>query len=250
MKTTLRVLCFILLMIMADACRKDEHLPEPTPLGTVTVDLDAKDNVVRKKEALIGNMICDAIFDNVVSKGKTIDFAVVNGGGIRFSASKRSNGIYPAGIITSEMVDEMLPFGNATVLVKLNGKELKSVFERAVAQYSLTKGQFLQVSKEIQVTIDTNQSPQVINIDGSVIINPGNRISSIKIQEVMLDSNTVYTVAFSDFIAEGNDGYVTLKNLSPAMKESLLENQSNAIKEYIILNTPVTPVIENRIKFQ
>jgi 2',3'-cyclic-nucleotide 2'-phosphodiesterase (5'-nucleotidase family) len=175
---------------------------------------------------------------------------VVNAGSIRYSASKRANGIYPAGIITSEMVDEMLPFGDATVLVKLTGKEVKSVFERAAAQYPLAKGPFLQVSKEIQVTIDTNQSPQIINIDGSMIISPGNRISSIKIQEVMIDSSAVYTVAFPDFIAEGNDGYVTLRNIPAVLKDNLFENQSNAIKEYIILNTPVTPVIENRLKFQ
>ncbi|MCE3278564.1 MAG: 5-Nucleotidase protein [Bacteroidetes bacterium] len=250
MKTVLKISSFILLLLLADACRKDEHLPEPTALGTVTVDMDARENVIRKKESVIGNLICDAIFNNVVSKGKLIDCAVVNAGSIRYSASKRPNGIYPSGIITAEMIDEMLPFGDPTVLIKLNGKDLKSVFERSVAQYPLTKGPFLQLSKELEITIDTNQSPQVINIEGTVIISPGNRITSVKIQEAMLDSNTVYTVAFPAFIADGNDGYVTLKNISSSMKENLQENQSNAIKEYIILNTPVTPLIENRIKFQ
>lgn len=244
--------CFILLtsLMMIFSCRKDENVPTKTALGTITVDLNAIENVVRKKESLIGNMICDAIKVNIESKGKSVDFVMVNSGSIRYSKTKRPTGIYPSGIFTAEMVDEMMPFGDATVLVKISGKELRSVLERAVAQYPLTKGPFMQLSKEITISIDTNQSPQIINIDETAIINPGNRIQSVKIHTVNLDSTTVYTVAFPSFIAEGNDGFVTLKNISSSLKENLQENQSNAIKEYIILNSPVTPVLENRIVFQ
>jgi 5'-nucleotidase / UDP-sugar diphosphatase len=250
MKT--KILIYIIFLVIAglSSCRKDEHLPEPTALGTVTVNLNAKERIVRKTEALIGNLCSDAIKENVESKGKIIDFAVENGGSIRYNKTTRSNGIYPAGIITAEMVDEMLPFGDATVIVRLTGKELKDVFERSVAQYSLSKGPFLQLSKGVQVTIDTNQSPQVININETAIVSRGNRIRSVKIRTFEIDSNTVYSVAFPSFMAEGNDGYVTLKNIASELKDNLEENQANALKEYIILHSPVTPVIEDRMVFQ
>lgn len=252
MRTNTKILFYIIFLVSGglSSCRKDEHLPEPTALGTVTVSLSAKERVVRRTESLIGNMICDAIKENVESKGKIIDFTVESGGSIRYNKTNRPTGIYSAGIITAEMVDEMLPFGDATVIVKLTGKELKDVFERSVAQYSLVKGPFLQLSKNVQVTIDTNQAPQVININETVIVSKGSRIRSIKIRDIEIDSNIVYHVCFPSFIAEGNDGYVTLKNIGPEFKENLEENQANALKEYIILHSPVTPVIEGRMVFQ
>jgi 2',3'-cyclic-nucleotide 2'-phosphodiesterase (5'-nucleotidase family) len=232
------------------SCRKDEKPPEPTALGIISVDMNASDNVVRKKEALIGNLITDAIHTYVSSKGKTVDAVFVNSGSIRFSTSSRPNGIYPAGTFTAEMVDEMLPFEDSPVLVKLTGKELKTVFERSVAQYPLEKGPFPQISESVQISVDTNASAQVIDINETQIISPGNRIRSIKINEVDIDSSSTYIIAFPHFIAEGNDGFVTLKNLPSAQKENLVENQSNAVKEYIILKSPLTPVLENRIVFQ
>jgi 2',3'-cyclic-nucleotide 2'-phosphodiesterase (5'-nucleotidase family) len=244
------VFCILSVTTVVVSCRKDEKPPEPTALGIITVDLDANDKVIRKKESLIGNMITDAIKKYIVSKGKPVDMVVVNSGSIRYKASSRPDGIYPAGTFTAEMVDEMLPFQDAPVLVTLTGRELKAVFERAVAQYPLLKGPFPQISEYVQISVDTNAAPQVINISETQIISPGNRIRSIKINEADIDSAGQYLVAFPSFIADGNDGFVTLKNLSSAQKENLIENQSNAVKEYIILKTPLRPELENRIVFQ
>jgi 2',3'-cyclic-nucleotide 2'-phosphodiesterase (5'-nucleotidase family) len=240
----------MIMIFILGSCRKDEHAPKPTELGTITVDLIATENVVRKKEALIGNLICDAIIVNVRSKGKMVDLAAVNGGSIRFNSARRPDGVYRAGIFTAEMVDEMLPFEDATVLVKLNGKQLKQIMERSVAQYPLAKGSFLQLSKELKIAVDSTRPPQILNIEETMIISEGSRIQSMMLNNVAVDTSGSYTVAFPKFIADGNDGYVTLKNISSGLKEDLQENQSNALKEYIILNSPLTPVIENRIVFE
>jgi 5'-nucleotidase / UDP-sugar diphosphatase len=241
--------CLALLLVFS-SCRKDEHKPEPTALGTVTVKLNANETQVRKKESLIGNLVADAIMADVLSKGKAVDLALINGGSIRYSISKRPDGIYPAGIFTAEMIDEMVPFGDATVIVKMTGKELKSIFERAVAQYPLAKGPFFQVSGEIKISVDTTMPGQVVDISETTIINNGNRIRSVKVNDTDLDSAASYYVALPQFIADGNDGFVTLKNIPAASKENLIEDQANAVKEYIILNTPVTPVLESRIVFE
>jgi 5'-nucleotidase len=252
MKKTYIVLYTFLSIICFYACCKKDTIKAPVALGEIKVDLDATEPAIRTKETLIGNMICDAIKADAELKGKVVDFAVVNGGGIRFNNKSRPSGIYPAGFFTTEMIDEMLPFGNTSVVIQITGKELKSMFERSVSQLPLSKGPFLQISKEVQIIIDTTKSPQLINelVEPNVIISNGNRITSIKIHNIAYDSLASYTIVVNDFIADGNDGYITLKNVSADKKENLNEDQTGAVKEYIIINTPLTPVIEGRILYQ
>ncbi|MES2565798.1 MAG: 5'-nucleotidase [Bacteroidota bacterium] len=249
-KTILIISLVLSIAFSINSCNRKKRVPEPAIIGTVTVDLDANQNVVRKKETLIGNMISDALKEDFENKNKPVDFAFVNSGIIRYSSSKRASGIYKAGDFSADMADEMLPFGDVTVITKVNGKQLKEVFERSVASYPLAKGNFLQVSKEIQVLVDTTRSPQVLNIENTAIVTPGKRIISIKINNIEIDSLKEYTVGMPNFIAEGNDGYVTFKNLSPSLKESIGEDVANLLKEYIIINSPVTPKFEGRIKYQ
>lgn len=251
MKNKCAIFFYFILALCFQSCCKDT-IEEPVALGEIKVNLDASKSEVRTKETLIGNMICDAIKADAERKGKVVNFAVMNGGDIRFSAENRPSGIYPAGLFTTEMIDEMLPFGNTNVVVKVTGKELKSIFERSVAQLPIAKGPFLQVSKELKIIIDTTKAPQIINelVEPNVIVSNGNRIVSIKINNVEYDSLATYTLVTSDYIAEGNDGYVTFRNISADKKGNLGEDQSGALKEYIILNTPLTPVIEGRISYQ
>jgi 5'-nucleotidase/UDP-sugar diphosphatase len=241
---------FILAVLLSSCC-KDEF-EKPVALGEIKMNLDASKSEVRTKETLIGNLIADAMKADAERKDKSVDFALMNGGGIRFDQETRPSGIYPSGLFTSEMVDEMLPFGNTNAIVKVTGKELKSILERSVAQLPLAEGPFLQLSAEIKITVDTTKAPQIINdlIEPNVIIYNGSRIKSIKINNVEYDSTATYTLITSDFIAAGNDGYVALKNIAPDKKEDLNEDQTGALKEYIILKTPITPVIEERIVFE
>lgn len=255
MKNIYRILsCFILFLSFQSCCKNDDLSPSEV-LGVITVDLDANSNLVRTKETLIGNMICDGIKKELTRRGEVIDFVIMNGGAIRFNSSQRPNGIYPAGVITSDMVDEMLPFENANVIVKVTGKELKNIFERSVALYPLTNaGPFLQISQELKITIDTTKAPQVINelVSPPVIVSPGNRITSIIINNIGYDSLATYTLVVNEFIAEqtDNDGYVTFRNISADRKENLGDTQAETVKQYIKRNTPITPVIGGKIIYQ
>jgi len=243
------IFCSIALCVFV-ACQKKHREPSPTVLGTLAVDLDANEGTVRKHEALIGNLIADAYKKDVERRNIVVDFAMVNSGSIRYSSSKRPSGIYPAGVFTAEMADEMLPFGNTNVIIKITGKQLKEILERSVAQYPLAKGPFMQFSKELSVVVDTTQIPQILNIDNSAIVSHGKRIVSIKINNIMCDSLKEYSVIASDFIVEGNDGYVTFKSIPSVLKQYIGEDQANALKEYIITNTPIEPKKEGRIIFQ
>lgn len=249
MKKLLYILLICVFNFALNSCRKSDGKPTSTEIGSTDYDLDASDNTIRKKEALLGNLISDAIKLYYINKGETIDFCLINGGNIRFDMQLRPNGIYPKGIITSEMVDEMLPFGNSSVIVELTGNELKEILERSVAQYPLAKGPFLQCSKEISYFVDTLKQSQVINLNETQIITPGSRIDSIHINGQAFSSSAVYLVLFSEYIAAGNDGFVTLKNIPTQKKKYFSDNQTSAVKDFFQLNSPVKPQIEGRIKF-
>jgi 2',3'-cyclic-nucleotide 2'-phosphodiesterase (5'-nucleotidase family) len=254
MKNVIYIMICIPILVYFPSCCKDEKATPSDLLGEITVALDANKTSVRTKEALIGNMICDGLKKEMERRAEIVDFTVINGGDIRFNSEKRPNGIYPAGMFTSAMIEEMLPFANANVIVKVTGKELKSIFERSVAQLPLAQGPFLQVSKELKIIIDTSKVPQLINelVNPPVIVFPGRRIISIKINNVEYDSLATYTMLVSDFLAEqsDNDGYVTFRNIPANKKENLGDNYQDAIKQYIKLYTPLTPVIQGRILYQ
>lgn len=233
-----------------ESCKRKTRAPESKVIGKLMVDLDANEYIVRKREALIGNMVADAIKSEYDSKNKSVHFILVNGGGIRFSASKREDGIYKAGDFTADMADEMLPFGNTYVTVTLTGKQLKEVFERSVAQYPLAKGNFMQLSKEVKIVVDTTQPAQVLNIDETAIVSHGSRIISIKINNVDFDNLTLYKVGVPDFIADGNDGYTTMRKLAGSLKEYSGEDMANVLKEYVIITSVIEPKLEGRITFQ
>lgn len=243
------VLMFVLLGFF-NSCKRKNRTPEVNAIGKLNIDLDANDLVIRKREALIGNMITDAIKSDYESKNKVVNFTLVNSGGIRFSTSKRVDGIYRAGDFTAEMADEMLPFGNTCVIVTVTGKQIKEIFERSVAQYPLAKGNFMQLSKEVKIIVDTTQAAQILNVDKTAITSHGSRIVSIKINNVEYDNLALYKVGVPDFIAEGNDGYTTLRKLSSNLKEFTGEDMANVLKEYVIINSVIEPKQEGRIIFQ
>ncbi|HTA63325.1 MAG TPA: 5'-nucleotidase [Bacteroidia bacterium] len=251
MKKLFTYLSVLLVLASFVACHKREKPVNGTVLGVITTNLDANESVVRRKECLIGNLLCDAVFKTIADRGNQIDGAVLNGGDIRFDAVNRPNGIYPAGPFTDNMADEMLPFGDNSVIVKVNGKQLKEIFERSVAQYSQLKGPFLQVSSNFKVTIDTTKAAQILNAQSTAIFSSGQRIISIALNGTMIDSTTTtYSIVVPTFIALGNDGYVTLLNIAPALKLTIADIQANALKEELLVEHTITPVLQNRIVFQ
>lgn len=250
MKNISQVVFFGFLLIIVFSCRKSDGKPTSTEIGSSAIDLNANENVIRKKEAVIGNLVCDALMTYFTQIGEEIDFVLINGGNIRYNSQNRPDGIYKKGMITSEMIDEMLPFANSSYIVQLTGSQLKQILERSVAQYPLAKGPFLQCSKEIRYKVDTNAVSQVINIEETQILTAGNRVDSIYINNETFLPNALYRVLFSDYVAEGNDGFVALKNINKSLKKFLSDNQTNAVKDYIIVNSPIEPKLENRIYFK
>ena len=155
-------------------------------IGSTAVELDSRSATVRSQEAVIGNIIADAIRDSTGAQ-----LGIANGGGIR------GNKVYPAGSkLTRRDILTELPFGNTTVLVEITGAQVKEAFENGVSQIDNRAGRFAQIS------------------GGSYVFDPkapaGQRITQFLVDGKPLDLNAKYTVAANEFILAGGDGYGSL----------------------------------------
>lgn len=91
------------------------------------------------------------------------------------------------------MVLRELPFGNRVVVLDLSGRTLRKVLEHSVSAIDEGSGRFLQVSG-LSFVYDPSQAA-------------GSRIVTIDVGDMTLDPQASYTVATTDFLAGGGDGY-------------------------------------------
>lgn len=250
---------FILISLSIVGCKEDPPDNPDNVIGQISVALDANKNVLRSQETFLGNIVCDAFKEYAEEKGNNVDFAIFNSGGIRFNEEVHPDGIYPAGDCDSAMINEIFPWLDAvSSVVEVNGAELKSTFERAVSSLpSEYNGWFLQVSKEVKVVYDLTKTAQVIDnvsIPHS-ITTEGERVVSIKINGVEVKDDDIFHLTVSRWIANGNDGFVALGNISDDKKHLIYdcedcEMDREALIYYIQKHSPVTASIEGRIVFQ
>lgn len=128
----------------------------------------------------IGNLMADAVFtqSNPIFRnrtGKSIDFVLLNHGGIRAVISK--------GNITTRMAYEVMPFENTVVIVALNGKQVYKLVNY------LTKAKRAHpVSKQFLLEMDENFNVITAKVNGKTI-----------------EEDKTYYVATSDYLYNGGD---------------------------------------------
>ena len=198
-------------------------------IGKSLVALDGDRVKLRTMETSLGNLIADAILAK--TKGDRVQVALINAGGIR-------NGL-PLGNITMGNVLEALPFGNTITRVELTGKQLQSALEHGVSLAEQEEGRFPQVSG--------------IRFVWDVKLPTGKRVTKVEVNDGSgnfqpLKADEMYRVATNNFLASGGDGYRAF-----AEGKNLLETGyllSDAIAEYIGINSPLQRKTENRIVTQ
>ncbi len=195
----------------------------------------------RTCESAIGNLITDAMRNTY-----GVDFAVTNSGGIRDYLTCPTTDlpldycpsfIPPPFPITRGQAQAVLPFGNVVVTLEVNGAELKSILENGVSSMPSAQGRFPQVSG-LCFTYDINATAGS-RVTGAVRqANDGTCTGAA----VDLTSASTYTIAENDFMASGGDTYPNL--ISRAVTRDVMVN---VIADYITANSPVTPVLQDRI---
>jgi 2',3'-cyclic-nucleotide 2'-phosphodiesterase (5'-nucleotidase family) len=199
----------------------DENLK--VAVGTTSVELDSRRTTVRLKEAVIGNLIADAIRDATKA-----DVAVTNGGGIRGDRT------YAAGTtLTRKDVLTELPFGNVTVLLEISGADLLTALEEGVSLVEDVAGRFPHVSG-LSFVFDPKR-PR------------GSRVLKVTIGGKPLDPAATYRLATNEYMMAGGDGYAALKKGKPIVDASGGPLMATVVMDYIAARGTVAPSLEGRI---
>jgi 5'-nucleotidase/UDP-sugar diphosphatase len=163
----------------------------------------------------IANLVADAF-----RAATGAQLAFVNRGGIRTDL--------PAGVITRERVHEILPFDDTLVVFEADAAELAEL--AAEIGRRLPDGQGLLFPSGGEVVVGADGGAEV-RINGRPVAR-GARV----------------TVAVSDFIARGGDGYRIFGRLARVRK--VATSPEAALLAYLAAHDPVTPSTDARLRLE
>ena len=151
-------------------------------IGRAEVFLDGERGHIRNRETALGNFVADIMMSHTGAQ-----MALINSGAIRASIRQ--------GPITLEDVFKTVPFPNELATMALTGAEIEQALLRSVSRAPAdADGGFLQVSG---ITFDVR----------------GRSVENVRVgkDRQPLQSQTVYKVAITDFLATGGDNYTVFK---------------------------------------
>ncbi len=160
---------------------------------------------------------------NVVAKGflemsRTSDICIQNGGGVRIDI--------PAGDITIGTAYTLLPFANTLTEIRMSGQEIRNVLEDA-ADFALSgsTGAYPYASG-LRWQVDLSQPK-------------GQRFSNIEVNPRVtgawqpIDIAAEYKVVTNNFLARGQDGYVTFGNLPAERKVETFLDYAQSFVDFV-----------------
>jgi 5'-nucleotidase len=156
-------------------------------IATTTFAIDGRDAVNRAQESPLGDLVTDAL-----RLGTGSDAAVMNSGTMRI------DDILAAGPITNYQLESIFLFGDETRIMTfpITGARLRSILEHGVADGSVGKGPYLQVSG-LKYTWDHTR-PSGSRIVGDIVKTDG----------TVIGPNDTIKLSFNVYPAcEGGDGY-------------------------------------------
>lgn len=178
-------------------------------LGTTAAALDKM-----QPSGSLGNFMADAVLAMAAKNFNTnVDFAIVNYGGIRSTQLAK-------GTVTRGKVFELMPFDNLMVLQKLSAQQVQQLFD-----YIAARGGW--------------------PIAGASFVIKDKKATNILVGGKPLEANKEYTLANSDYVANGGDNADFLKPIPQINSGYLIRD---ALIAYVrSLKTPIEANGENRI---
>jgi 2',3'-cyclic-nucleotide 2'-phosphodiesterase (5'-nucleotidase family) len=220
----------------------------------------------RACESLIGDLVTDAI-----RSAYGTDFALTNSGGLRADLTcpvgvtdPNAQDFCPSSVypvpnaathypITRGQVLGVLPFGNVSATLAINGAELKTYLETAVSSLPATSnGRFGQVSG-LCFTFDIQAPAATFGSNGIVNPGTGSRVTGAVRQAadgsctgapISFSAGVNYTLTTNDFTAGGGDGYPNFR--SRITTQDILDQD---LADYLAAAPGglISPVIQHRI---
>jgi 2',3'-cyclic-nucleotide 2'-phosphodiesterase (5'-nucleotidase family) len=160
-------------------------------IGKSSRELQYNREQIRTGETMLGDYAADAY------RGVSgADIAIVNAGTFRADI--------PKGTITRGDAIAVFPFGNVVRKIQVTGAQVKEALEHGVSKYPADVGIFPQISG-ISFILDSSAPA-------------GKRVVSVEVNSQPLDLTQKYSLAVTNFMHIGGDGYTMLVN-SPILGE-------------------------------
>lgn len=144
------------------------------------------------------------------------DISIQNGGGVRIDL--------PAGNVTVGNIYSVLPFKNTLVQLKMTGAEVKATLEDAIAAVVANNTGSYPYTGGLRWNADLNQPA-------------GSRLSQLEVKTaagyVPLDPAKTYSVVTINFLADGQDGYTTMKSVTGARRTEVGLDYAEAFLTYV-----------------
>ncbi|XP_011551567.3 protein 5NUC isoform X4 [Plutella xylostella] len=212
---------------------------ERTNSEVVGTSMNALDGLsCRIKQCNIGNLITDSIVHYSKDQGMCTNIAIVQGGRIRASIRHEQGPID----LTKGDWFTVLPFSDTLTVVTMNGSTLLRALEHSVDTWRTvdSTGQFLQFSG-MQVIYDLAKPPGS-RVVSAKAVESRNTCEVSELQDIKESGE--YKVIMPTFLAEGGDGYA---NFVGQPREMLSYNELTAVFDYLRKNSPVNPLITDRL---
>lgn len=178
-----------------------------------------EDDLYKKQpNSSLGNFVADLLLETTkhYTKDTTIDFAMMNIGGIRVPSLSKGN-------ININDIYNIMPFDNYIGYQTISGKEIKGIFD------SICKKGGWPISNATCTCIQ-NESKNII------------------INNSSLDLSNYYKMAVIDYIANGGDGMSNLKLITYQNTGILFRDA--IINHLKLKKTTIKPNYENRIVYE
>jgi 2',3'-cyclic-nucleotide 2'-phosphodiesterase (5'-nucleotidase family)/predicted AlkP superfamily phosphohydrolase/phosphomutase len=232
---------------IVDKANADTAVLRNQVIGTQSIDIlrddtanathGGADGRARTDESAMGNLVADAMR----AKYPGIDASITNSGGLRADllVTPPTAGEQD-GQVTWGEVFGVLPFGNRTAILTLNGAQLKDAFTNgfsAVCNPAINTGRFPQISG-LKVTYHCDGLNSVVDGIWKAPNGPAGTLTPVG------PADTVRFVT-NDFMLTGGDGYTVFTQGTNVQQpgDALLD----VTIEYITAHSPVAPVVEGRV---
>ena len=169
-------------------------------------------------ETPLGNFVSDLQREQAATlSGKPVDIGLITSGGLR--------AIIPKGNIKVGDVFEVMPFENELLILTLPGATMQKLFQFAA-------------DKKIVSLANTSYTIQ------------HGKATNILIGDQPFDVQRTYTVAVSDYLANGGDDMGFLKEAVKTEKAGILLRDAiiKQIRQLTTQNKPVQALVEGRVK--
>ncbi|OIO90390.1 MAG: hypothetical protein AUK03_13055, partial [Anaerolineae bacterium CG2_30_64_16] len=204
------------------------------PVGETNVSLVRDYNA----ESNIGDLVADSMlwkadsYDDGVLNG-SIDIAFTNPGGLRANIEIPAGATLPHPITWGDTFT-VLPFGNTLYLMDLTGAQVQTLLDQAASLYkgiAQTAGIDFWWYNDVMANNPTAWGAYGINVGGQP-----------------LERDQVYRVVTNNFLAGGQDGWVTFAD--GANRWDTYYDMQLALNEYIATITPIdaSDIVGNRAK--